>query len=62
MSFHSGSPFSQVRASRKPGAVQVDDGIWLVSFMTYDLGYIDLEQKTLQTIDNPFGTRVSPMS
>jgi hypothetical protein len=30
--------------------------------MAYDLGYIDLEQKTLQPIDNPFGTRVSPMS
>jgi hypothetical protein len=39
-----------------------DDGIWLVSFMHYDLGYIDLEQRTLQTIDNPFGTRLSPMS
>ena len=31
-------------------------------FMQYDLGYIDLEQKTLQPLDNPFGTRVSPMS
>ena len=41
---------------------EVDEGIWLVSFMHYDLGYIDLEQKTLQTIDNPFGTRLSPMS
>ena len=30
--------------------------------MRYDLGYIDLEQRTLQTIDNPFGTRLSPMS
>ena len=30
--------------------------------MHYDLGYIDLEQKTLQTLDNPFGTRLSPMS
>jgi selenophosphate synthase len=39
-----------------------EDGIWLVSFMHYDLGYIDLEQKTLQTIDNPLGTRLSPMS
>ena len=37
-------------------------GIWRVSFMHHDLGYIDLEQKTLQTIDNPFGARVSPMS
>ena len=23
-----------------------DEGIWLVSFMHYDLGYFDLEQKT----------------
>ena len=38
------------------------DGIWVVTFMAYDLGYIDLVQKTLQPIDNPFGTRVSPMS
>ena len=30
--------------------------------MRYDLGYIDLEQKTLQIIENPFGTRLSPMS
>ncbi|KKN83501.1 hypothetical protein LCGC14_0299200, partial [marine sediment metagenome] len=27
-----------------------------------DLGYIDLEQRSLQTIDNPFGTRLSPVS
>jgi len=32
------------------------------SFMHYDLGYFDLEQKTLQPLDNPFGTRLSPMS
>jgi len=31
-------------------------------FMHYDLGYFDLEQKTLQPLDNPFGTRLSPMS
>lgn len=30
-------------------------GIWIVSFMSYDLGFIDLEQKTLQPTDNPFG-------
>ncbi len=41
---------------------EVDDGIWLVNFMQYDLGYFDLEQKTLQPLDNPFGTRLSPMS
>ena len=53
---------STVMAGQKLGLKEVDDGIWLVSFMRYDLGYIDLEQKTLQTIDNPFGTRLSPMS
>ena len=53
---------SHVLAGQKLGLKEVDDGIWLVSFMRYDLGYIDLEQRTLQTIDNPFGTRLSPMS
>jgi hypothetical protein len=42
--------------------IKVDEGIWLVSFMHYDLGYIDLEQRTLQPLDNPFATRLSPMS
>jgi hypothetical protein len=41
---------SIVLAGQKLGLKEVDDGIWLVSFMHYDLGYIDLEQKTLQTI------------
>jgi len=41
---------------------EVEDGIWLVSFLHYDLGYIDLEQRTLQPLDNPFGPRLSPMS
>ena len=53
---------STVLAGQKLGLKEVDEGIWLVSFMHYDLGYIDLEQKTLQPIDNPFGTRVSPSS
>lgn len=53
---------STALAGQRHGISQVDDGIWLVSFMYYDPGYIDLEQRTLQTIDNPFSTRVSPMS
>jgi hypothetical protein len=28
----------------------------------FDLGYFDLEQKTLQPLDNPFGMRLSPIS
>ncbi|MFO0992513.1 MAG: IS481 family transposase [Hyphomicrobiales bacterium] len=53
---------STVMAGQRLGIKEVDDAIWLVSFMHYDLGYIDLEQRTLQPIDNPFGTRLSPMS
>ncbi len=53
---------STVLAGQRLGIKEVDDGIWLVSFMHYDLGYIDLEQKTLQPLDNPFGPRLSPMS
>ena len=53
---------SHVLAGQRVGIKEVDEGIWLVSFMQYDLGYIDLEQKTLQPLDNPFGTRLSPMS
>ncbi|RWG75689.1 MAG: IS481 family transposase, partial [Mesorhizobium sp.] len=41
---------SIVLAGQRLGIKEVDDGIWLVSFMHYDLGYIDLEQRTLQTI------------
>jgi hypothetical protein len=53
---------SGVLAGQKLGIREVDDGIWIVSFMHYDLGFIDLEQKTLQPLDNPFGPRLLPMS
>jgi transposase InsO family protein len=53
---------STVLAGQRVGIKEVDEGIWIVSFMNYDLGFIDLEQKTLQPLDNPFGSRLSPMS
>ena len=34
----------------------------LVSFMDYDLDYIDLEERTLQPLNNPFGRRCKVMS
>ena len=49
-------------AGQAVGIKEVDNGIWLVSFMVYDLGYIDLEDKTLQPLENPFGPKVLPMS
>lgn len=36
----------------------VGEGTWLLSFMDYDLGDIDLEERTLQPLDNPFGPKV----
>ena len=53
---------STVLAGQKLGIREVDEGIWLVSFFDYDVGYIDLEQKTLQPLDNPFGPMLSSMS
>jgi transposase InsO family protein len=49
-------------AGQAVGIKEVESGIWLVSFMEYDLGYIDLEEKTLQPLENPFGPKVLPMS
>ena len=53
---------STVLAGQRLGIKEVDDGIWLTSFIDYDLGDFDPEQRTLQTIDKRFGTRLSPMS
>jgi hypothetical protein len=39
---------SQQIAGQAVGVKEVEDGIWPVSFMDYDLGYIDLDEKTLQ--------------
>ena len=51
---------SKSLAGQAVGIRDVDSGIWLVSFMTYDLGYIDLEERTLQPLDNPFGLPGEP--
>lgn len=45
-------------AGQAVGVKEVDEGIWLVSFMKYDLGYVDLEEKSLQPLENPFGSKV----
>ncbi len=45
---------SQVFAGQKLGLKEVEENVWMVSFINYDLGYIDLEERTLQPLDNPF--------
>ena len=41
---------------------QVDEHGRLVTFMHYDLGYVDDEICGLEPIDNPFGPSLLPMS
>ena len=53
---------SQVFAGQQVGVRQVDEHVWLVTFMHYDLGYFDDETCRLEPIANPFGPRVLPMS
>jgi putative transposase len=53
---------SQVFAGQNVGVKQVSDQIWLVTFMQYDLGYFDDETCRLEPIENPFGSKVLPMS
>jgi hypothetical protein len=50
-------------AGQAVGVKEVENGIWVVSvFMEYDLGYIDLEEKTPQPRENPFRPKRLPMS
>jgi putative transposase len=53
---------SQVFAGQTVGIRQVDDRLWLASFMHYDLGYFDDETCRLEPIGNPFGPKLLPMS
>jgi putative transposase len=53
---------STVFAGQKVGIKQIDDHIWLVSFMHYDLGFFDDETCRLEPAPSPFGAKVLPMS
>lgn len=53
--------FSRVFAGQNVGVRQVDDRIWLVSFMDYDLGYFDETAARVEPGKNPFGAKVLPM-
>jgi putative transposase len=53
---------SQAFAGQKVGVKQVEEKIWLVSFMQYDLGFFDHETCRIEAAVNPFAAKVSPMS
>jgi len=49
---------SKALAGQEVGIKETEEGIWLVSFMDYDLGYFDLENLTLQPLDYPFAPEI----
>jgi putative transposase len=53
---------SRVFTGQTVGVKKVDDHLWLVTFMHYDLRYFDDETCRLGPIGNPFGPTLSPMS
>jgi hypothetical protein len=53
---------SQAFASQKVGVKQVEEKIWLVSFMRYDLGFFDHETCRIESAENPFAAKLLPMS
>ena len=54
---------SSVFGGQYIGIREVADKIWLVSFMTYDLGFFDEDENRVEPVGhNPFAPKVLPMS
>jgi putative transposase len=39
------------------GLRQVEDDVWLVSFMDYDMAYFDMESHKVSALENLFGPK-----
>jgi putative transposase len=50
------------RSGQLVGIRELQDKIWLVSFMHYDLGFFDHEIGRVECADNPFEAKLLPMS
>ena len=51
---------SQAFAGQRVGVKQVEDKIWLVTFMRYDLGFFDHETCRIESAANPFAAKLYP--
>jgi len=49
---------SQAFAGQDVGITEVEDRIWLVSFMQYDLGYFDEQSKRFEPLPYPFAPKI----
>lgn len=46
---------SRAFAGQEVGIKEMEDGIWVVSFLNYDLGYFDEVSKRVEPVEDPFG-------
>jgi len=53
---------STVFGGQLVGIREVEDKIWQVSFMEYDLGFFDEDENRVEPASNPFTPKVLPMS
>ena len=53
---------SHAFAGQRVGVKQVEEKIWLVSFMRYDLGFFDHETCRIESAENPFAAKVLAVS
>ncbi len=53
---------STVFAGQTVGIREISDGIWLVSFLDFDLGYFDQDDNRVEPAENPFLPQGSPHS
>jgi putative transposase len=53
---------STVFAGQNVGVKEVDEKVWLISFMHYNLGFFDHESNRFECAESPFAAKVLPMS
>jgi hypothetical protein len=51
----SGALLSSCAAGQQVGIKEMEDGIWVVSFLDFDLGYFDDKSKKVEPVEDPFG-------
>jgi putative transposase len=49
---------SQALSGQDVGITEVQEGIWLVSFMEYDLGYFDVTSRRFEPLPYPFAPKI----
>ena len=47
--------FSTVSAGYNMGLRQIEDDVWLVSFMDCDMAYFDMESSRVKSLESSFG-------